>query len=84
MNITKEMIEEWQNIDIREVCADDLVQIKDIKIDAKLSKEERISQYIEQIKNPYLYADGKSVIKITYSDNDITLEDCIANYLNGL
>ena len=32
--------------------------IKDLKIDASLGKEERILSYLEQMENPYEYQDG--------------------------
>lgn len=77
MNLLKE-------VDIRLVEREELVERSLVQIDANLSKEERITEYIKQIKNPYCYLDGNTVVKISFSDSPTTMEDCIANYLRGV
>ena len=42
------------------------------------------STLIRQIRNPYCYLDGKTVVKISFSKTDTTLEDCLEHYLRGL
>ena len=37
--------------------------IKDLKIDASLGKEERILSYLEQMENPYEYQDGDTRVR---------------------
>lgn len=63
---------------------DDLVDRKNIKIDIRKNKEGRIKQYLEQIKDPYCYLDNNTIVKVRFSDTDITIEDCISNYLKGV
>lgn len=46
----------------------DLVDIRDVVIDRSLPKEERILDYITQIKNPYKYKDGKYTITVEYNE----------------
>lgn len=82
--VTAMTLEEMRNVDPRTVNRDDLVDIHDVKIDPHLPKEEKIKSYIEQIKNPYCYKDGNTVVKITFADTDRTIEDCIHHYLSGL
>lgn len=77
-------LEEMKNVDPRTVNIDDLVDLRDVKIDPKLPKEERIRSYIEQIKNPYCYRVGKTIVKISFMDTDVTIEDRIHQYLSGL
>ena len=69
-------MEEMKNVDPRTVNIDDLVDLRDVKIDPKLPKEERIRSYIEQIKNPYCYLYKGMVIKICFSGKR-RLEDCL-------
>ena len=38
---------------LKNISLDELVDIRDVKVNMKLSKEERIKDYIRQIKNPY-------------------------------
>ena len=61
-----------------------LVDIRDVHVDPNLPKEERVREYVRQIKNPYCYLDGKTVVKITFSKTETTMEDCLAHYLRGL
>ena len=77
-------LEEMRDIDPRTVDKSTLAQIGDVKIDPKLSKGERINEYIRQLKNPYCYLDGDTVVKISFSETDRTIEDCMHSYLAGL
>ena len=40
--------------------------------------------YIRQIKNPYCYLEGKTVVKISFADTDRTIEDCFHAYFSGI
>ena len=61
-----------------------LVDIHTVKIDPSLPREERIREYMRQIKNPYCYLEGKTVVKISFADTERTLEDCVRGYLSGV
>jgi len=60
-------LEQMKNIDIREVDINDLVDIRDIKINEEKSKEERIRDFIKQVGNPYCYRVGKVVVKLNFT-----------------
>ena len=77
-------LEAMRNVDIRTVDPSTLVDISDVKIDTSLPKEERMKQYIEQIKNPYCFKCGKIIVKITYSKTDATFTDRWESYLSNL
>ena len=64
-----------KNIDIMIIDPSTLVDIKDIKINTSLPRKERIADYIQQIKNPYCYKRGKTVIKNTYATTKATFTD---------
>ena len=72
-----------QKIDIRTVDIDTLRDIRDVKINTDLPKEERILDFIRQIGNPYCYRHGKYVIKISFTDTDVTLEQRMLSYLRS-
>ena len=55
----------------------ELVDIRDVKVDASLPKLERIIEYIRQIKNPYHFKCGDFVVSVKYADNGVSLEDCL-------
>ena len=56
---------------------DELVDIRDVSINRELPKEERIADFVRQIKNPYLFKCGKYIVKASFSENGQTLEECI-------
>ena len=74
-------MEQMKDIDLRTVNRDSLRDIESVSIDASLPKEERISDFIRQIGNPYCYRHGKYVVKVSFADTGVTLEDRLASYL---
>ena len=77
-------VEEMKAVDIRTVDKDALVDIRDMKIDRTLPKEERIRSFVEQIKNPYCFKVGEVAVKMTFADTEVTLEDRMEHYLRSL
>ena len=59
------------------VDADNLVDIRDVQVDANLTKAERILEFIRQIRNPYLFKCGEFVVSVKYADNGVSFEDCL-------
>ena len=59
----------------------ELVDIRTILIDKNLSKQERIAEYIRQVKNPYRFKCGEFVISVRYSDHGPTLDECLQRLL---
>lgn len=68
-------VEEMKAVDIRTVDRDTLVDIRNVKIDRSLPFEERVRSFVEQIKNPYCFRCGDAVVKTSFLDTDVTLED---------
>ena len=80
---TREQIEAMQNVDIRTVDPDTLPDIRDVTVNADLPKRERILDFIRQIGNPYCYRHGKYVVKVSFTDTDVTLEDRMLSYIRS-
>ena len=78
---TQEQVEAMQNVDIRSVDPDTLRDIRDVKVNTDLPKPERILDFIRQIGNPYCYRHGKYVVKVSFTDTDVTLEDRMLSYI---
>lgn len=76
--------EQMKKVDIRTIDRDTLVDINEVHIDRTLPREERLADFIQQIKNPYCYRCGKAVVKISFSDTDVTLEERLENYMRAL
>ena len=77
-------IEAMKTVDPKNVDRSALVQRSSVRLNPDAPRENRLRDFIRQIKNPYCYLDGKTVVKITFSNTDTTMEDCLEHYLRGL
>ncbi|NCE65104.1 hypothetical protein D1159_11090 [Pseudoflavonifractor sp. 524-17] len=80
---SREQLEAMRNVDIRTVDPAGLRDIRDVKVNTELPKEERILDFVRQIGNPYCYRHGKYVVKVSFVDTDVTLEDRMLSYLRS-
>lgn len=83
MTITKEELEVMKHMTLDEVDRDSLVDLRDVHIDTSLPVPERIASYLEQIKNPYIFKVGKTVVKVSYKENGPTLQECFEEMLRS-
>lgn len=59
-----------------------LVDIRDVSVDTGLPKQERITEFIKQIKNPYHFKCGDFTITAKFAGDDSpTLEDCLGRLI---
>ena len=58
-----------------------LVDINDVAVDKDLPKNERIAEFIRQIKDPYYFKCGKFTVKVRFADNGVTLEERLKSIL---
>lgn len=75
-----EKLKQMAEVDIRTVDPAELVDVEDVHIKSELSKEERVLDYIRQIKNPYCYLYHGMVVKVSFTGKR-RLEDCLADCL---
>ena len=59
----------------------DLVDIRTVTVDKSLPKEERIADFVRQIRNPYRFRCGDFVVNASFARNGATLEDCLRGIL---
>lgn len=77
-------LEEMKNIDVRTVDPETLVDVTQIVIPEGLSKEERVKEYLRQVKNPYCFRVGKMVVKNVYSDDGVSLQERFEQFARTL
>lgn len=82
-DLTRDAIKEMQDVDIRAVDPEMLRDIRDVQVHADLPKKERILDFIQQIGNPYCYRHGKYIVKISFADTDVTLEQRMLSYIRS-
>ena len=58
---------------------DQLVDIRDVRIDSSLPTEERIKSFVEQIKDPYQFKVESTVVRVTFANTQNTITD---NFIN--
>ena len=55
----------------------DLVDIRDVYVDKDLPKQERINEFVRQIKDPYHFRCGQFVVTARFAEDGPTLEECL-------
>lgn len=80
----REKINRCKNMDIRDVNLDEVDEISSIKIDKRKSKNERILDFLIKVKNPYIFKVNGTLVKMTFSDNGLTADDCLTQCLENL
>lgn len=78
----KQAAQELQAVDVRTVDKNTLVDIATVTLDDSLPRQERIKEYIRQIKNPYCYLNNGIVIKVSFAGKR-SIEDCLKNVMFG-
>jgi hypothetical protein len=68
----------------RKQLLDSLVDVRDVKIDRSLPTEERMRSYVEQIKNPYMFKVGQTVVRVSYANTQATINDNFINLIASL
>lgn len=56
---------------------DTLVDICDVSVDKNLPKQERVVEFVRQIRNPYHFRCGKFTVTARFSEDGPTLENCL-------
>lgn len=59
-------LEQLRSVNPDEVNRSELVDIQDIMVESHLPKKERIADYIQKIKNPYLCKCGNMVVQSVF------------------
>lgn len=75
------MPENIKNINLRTVNPNTLADIDNVKVNTDLPREERIADFVRQIKNPYCYKCGKFIVKAQFAEDGASFEDCLSGIL---
>ena len=77
-------IEEMKAVDVRTVDPETLVDVTKIEIDESLSKEERVAEFLRQVKNPYCFRVGNMIVKNVYSNDGVSLRERFEQFARTL
>lgn len=84
MKLTKEMLAEMAQTDIRTVDISELTDLRDIKIDTSQPVEKKLAAFAEQTKNIYVNRIGDYVVKVRFQENGAGIDEKMAEYLQRL
>lgn len=77
-------LEELKNIDICTVDKDTLVDIDHVVINLELGKQERMEEYVRQIKNPFCFVCNGIIVKTNFSETEDSLHNKLSSYFMSL
>lgn len=70
------------NID--DVDINSIPDINAVKISRKQNIRERITEFLIDYENPYFFKSNGKIIKIEFSNNNRTAEECISSVISDL
>ena len=73
-----------KKVKLEDVKLEDVDDINDIKIDRRKPSQERIIDYLEKVKNPYIFKINGRLVQLSFSNNNKTADDCLSNVLKNL
>lgn len=82
--MTLKELDQLKQVDVRTISHNELIDLKEIKIDEEASKKQRIQQFVEQIKNPFCFKVGEIVVSVGFSNDGISFEERMKQYLDTL
>jgi len=76
-------LDTMRKVDVRTVDPETLRDIRDVKVNTELPKQDRLMDFIRQIGNPYCYRHGDYVVKVSYTDTEVSLEERMLAYIRS-
>ncbi len=55
----------------------DLVDIREVTVDKSMPRDERVAEFVRQIRNPYHFRCGKFEVTARFAEDGPTLEECL-------
>ena len=80
----EEKLDRCRNVNLEDVTLDDVDEISSIKIDKRKPSNERILEFIIKVKNPYIFKVNGKLVRISFTNTDKTVEDCLTRVLENL
>ena len=80
----KEKLDRCKKIKLEDIDPNDVDEITDIKIDKRKSSNERILDFLNEVKNPYVFKMNGKLVRISFSNTNRTADDCLTRVLEKL
>lgn len=69
---------------LEDINPDEVDEISSIKIDRRKSSNEIILDFLTQVKNPYVFKVNEKLVRMSFSENGPTADDCLTRMLKNL
>ena len=80
----EEKLKRCRNMKLEYVTLDDVDELSSIKIDRRKSSNERIFDFLIKVKNPYIFKVNGRLVRMRFSENGPTADECLTNMLENL
>lgn len=80
----EEKLKRCRNMKLVDVNLDDVDELSSIKIDRRKSSNERILDFLIKVKNPYIFKVNGRLVRMRFSENGPTADECLTNMLENL
>lgn len=82
--ITREELLKMREQSFGDVNIKEIPDVKDIVIDRKKNKKERIRERLETGQNPYFFKSANILVKMSYAATERTIEDALKTILSTM
>jgi len=79
--LSRAELERLKSLDIKDVSADDLQELSEVKLYSDLPVQERLELFLCQIGNPYCFKVNGTPVQVSFSDSPKSLDEALNNYL---
>lgn len=80
----KNKLETCKDIKLSDVSINDVDDLESIKIDKRKSSDERILDFLNKVKNPYIFKIKGKLVRIRFAENGKNADDCLTGVLKNL
>ena len=77
-------VEKYKNISLDEVNINEVKDLTEIKISRRKSSNDKILDFLNSVENPYVFKINDTLVKIEFSNNKKTAENCITNAIKNI
>ena len=81
MRLSAQELEQMKSVDIGAVAPESLPDVSGMTFDNALSRKERITKFLQIVKNPYCFCISGIGVQIEFSENGPSLQDTLTDYL---
>lgn len=79
--LTREELLHVRNLSFEDVDPEEIPDVKDLDIDVKKTKKEKILGILESGRNPYFIKSGNVMVKIGFASTSRTIEEALESLI---